>query len=157
MKRDKVETLGLDSFIANISPLLDCLSDQVVTMTSLLSACSDPIKDDDELQVRMALIDELYSHADSEGHVAAKFAEMVADRVYEYERETVLVPMASQSEALRFLMELREVKQRDLSNIASQSAISEILNGKRKMTVVQIKGFSEFFKVPVEYFMHGID
>ncbi|NIE77003.1 transcriptional regulator [Pantoea sp. Ap-967] len=157
MKRDKVETLGLDSFIANISPLLDCLSDQVVTMTSLLSACSDPIKDDDELQVRMALIDELYSHADSEGHVAAKFAEMVADRVYEYERETVLVPMASQSEALGFLMELREVKQRDLSNIASQSAISEILNGKRKMTVVQIKGFAEFFEVPVEYFMHGID
>ncbi|GLO03388.1 hypothetical protein PPUJ13061_32860 [Pseudomonas putida] len=80
----------------------------------------------------MALIDELYSHADSEGHAAARFAEMVADRVYEYESESVLVPFAT------------------------QSAVSEILNNKRKMTVAQIKGFAEFFSVPVEFFMHGV-
>lgn len=52
----------------------------------------------------MALIDELYSHADSEGHAAARFAEMVADRVYEYESESVLVPFATQAEALAFLL-----------------------------------------------------
>ncbi|HCS46563.1 MAG TPA: transcriptional regulator [Pseudomonas sp.] len=156
MKRDKIEATGLDSFIANISPMLDGLSDQIATMSQLLSACHEKIKDDQDLQGRMVLIDELYSHADSEGHVAARFAELVADRVYEYETETVLIPYSSQSEALAFLIADRGVKQKDLFEIASQSAISEMLNNKRKMTVSQIKGFSDYFKVPVEFFMHGV-
>ena len=156
MNRDKIEATGLDSFIANISPMLDGLSDQMATMSRLLSACHEKIKDDKDLQGRMALIDELYSHADSEGHVAARFAELVADRVHEYETETVLIPYSSQSEALAFLIADRGVKQKDLSEIASQSAISEMLNNKRKMTVSQIKGFSDYFKVPVEFFMHGV-
>jgi|GEM_PF-1156921 len=156
MKRDKVEAPGLDDFIANISPMLNSLNDQISTMSQLLSACHDPIKSDTDLQERMALIDELYSHADSEEHVAARFAEWVADRVHEYETETVLVPCSSQSEALAFLMTDRGIKQKDLSGIATQSAVSEILNNKRKMTVAQIKGFSEYFKVPVEFFMQGV-
>lgn len=156
MKRDKIEANGLDAFIANISPMLDGLNTQMATMAQLLAACHDPIKDDAELEARMALIDELYSHADSEGHAAARFAEMVADRVYEYENESVLVPFASQAEALAFLLSDRGVKQKDLSAIATQSAVSEILNNKRKMTVAQIKGFAEFFSVPVEFFMHGV-
>lgn len=155
MKRDKIEAAGLDSFIADVSPMLDGLRDQIATMSKLLSACHDPIENDADLQVRMALIDELYSHADSENHAAARFAELVADRVYEYETETVLIPQSSQSEALAFLMADREVKQKDLSGIATQSAVSEILNNKRKMTVAQIKGFADFFKVPVEFFMSG--
>jgi HTH-type transcriptional regulator/antitoxin HigA len=156
MKRNKVEASGLDSFIAEISPMLDGLGDQIATLSKLLSACHDPIKSDADLQGRMALIDELYSHADSEDHAAARFAELVADRVYEYETETVLIPYSSQSEALAFLISERGVKQKDLSGIATQSAVSEILNNKRKMTVAQIKGFAEFFKVPVEFFMHGV-
>ena len=155
MKRDKVEGTGLDSFIANISPMLDGLGEQMATMSRLLSACHEPIKDDAELQERMALIDELYACAESDGHAAAQFAELVADRVYEYEAETILIPHASQSEALAFLITERGVKQKDLSSIASQSAVSEILNNKRKMTVAQIKGFSEYFGVPVEFFMSG--
>jgi len=156
MKRDKVGAAEPDAFIANISPLLAGLNEQAATLAQLLAACHDPIKDDTDLQARMKLIDELYSHADSEEHAAARFAVMVTDRVYEHERETVLVPFATQSEALQFLMSDRDVKQKDLAAIASQSAVSEILNNKRKMTVAQIKGFADFFNVPVEFFMHGV-
>lgn len=156
MKRDKIEATGLETFIANISSMFDSMSDQIATVSKLLSACHDPIESDDDLRGRMTLIDELYSHADSEDHAAARFAELVADRVYEYETATVLIPYSSQSEALAFLMNDRGIKQKDLADIASQSAISEILNNKRKMTVAQIKGFSDFFKVPVEFFMHGV-
>lgn len=155
MKHDKVETTGLDSFIANIAPMLDGLKGQIETLSRLLSACHDRIKDDEELAQRMALIDELYRHADSDEHAAARFAQAITDRVYEYETQTVLIPYSSQAEALEFLMTDRDVKQKDLSGIATQSIISEILNNKRKMTVAHIKGFSEFFKVPVEFFMNG--
>ena len=156
MTTDRIEGEGRDAFIANISPLLNGLNVQMATMAQLLAACHDPLRDVAELQARMALIEELYSHADSEGHAASRFAEMVADRVYEYESESVLVPFASQAEALAFLLSDRGVKQKDLAAIATQSAVSEILNNKRKMTVAQIKGFAEFFSVPVEFFMHGV-
>jgi HTH-type transcriptional regulator/antitoxin HigA len=155
MKHDKVETTGLDSFIENIAPMLDGLKGQIETLSRLLSACHDRIKDDEELAQRMVLIDELYRHADSDEHAAARFAQAITDRVYEYEAQTVLIPYSSQAEALEFLMTDRDVKQKDLSGIAIQSIISEILNNKRKMTVAHIKGFSEFFKVPVEFFMNG--
>lgn len=155
MMRDKINAIGFESLIANISPMLDSLNDQCETLSRLLSACHTPVVDDQDLQGRMALIDELYSHADSEDHAAAKFAEVIASRIYEYETETVLIPYASQAEALSFLMKTREVKQKDLSGIATQSIISEIVNGKRKMTVSHIKDFAEYFNVPVEFFMHG--
>jgi HTH-type transcriptional regulator / antitoxin HigA len=50
----------------------------------------------------------------------------------------------------------RGIKQKDLVAIACQKEISGILNNKRNMTAAQIKGFAEFFKVPVEFFMHGV-
>ncbi|WP_349294023.1 transcriptional regulator [Pseudomonas sp. MWU12-2345] len=128
-------------------------NDQVVTSARLLSACHEKIKDDRDLKDRMALIDELYSHANSEGHAAARFAELVADRVYEYEAETVFIPYSSQSQALAFLMDERGVKQKDLSAITTQSVVSEILNDKRKMTGMQLKRLSEIFRGPVEFFM----
>lgn len=156
MKSDKADAPAAENFIANVSLMLDSLSDQVATLSQLLCACHDPIIDDADLQRRMELIDELYAHADSEGHAAARFAELVADRVYDYETETVLIPHASQAQALAFLISDRGIKQKDLAGIASQSAVSEILNGKRKMTVAQIMGFSEFFGVPVEFFMKGV-
>lgn len=136
--------------------MFEKLSDQVENSARLLSACHESIKDDNDLNNRMALIDELYSHADSEDHAAVRFAELVADRVYEYETETVLIPYSSQPQALAFLMDERRGKQKDLSAIATQSAISEILNDKRKMTVAQVKKFSEFFKVPPEFFMQSV-
>ena len=55
MKRDKIEANGLDTFIANISPMLDGLNTQMATMAQLLAACHDPIKDDAELEARMKL------------------------------------------------------------------------------------------------------
>lgn len=155
MKHDNKEPIDFGSLIADIAPMLDSLHDQIHTLSKLYSACTDEVTDDNDLHARMELIDELYSNADSEDHVAARFAESIADRVYEYESKTIKVPYLSQPEALSYLIESLGVKQKDLSDIATQSVISEILHSKRKMTVSHIKGFSDFFKVPVEFFMHG--
>lgn len=43
------------------------------------------------------------------------------------------------------------MKQKDLSGIAAKNAGYEILKNSRKMTVAQIKGFAEFFSVPVGF------
>lgn len=157
MKRKENDVGGFDAFIANLSLLLDGLNGQAATLARLLTACHDKILDDADLKDRMTLFDELYAHADTEHHVAARFAELVADRVYEYEAAAVVVPYSSQAQVLPFLMAERGVKQKDLSDIVNQSAVSEILGGKRKMTVAQIKRFAAFFSVPAEVFLRGVD
>jgi HTH-type transcriptional regulator/antitoxin HigA len=78
---------------------------------------------------------------------------MITDRVYEYEQKNLNIPNVKPSEALAFFMQERDIKQKDLSEIAPQNVISEILNEKRKMTVEQIKGFANFFGVPETTFL----
>jgi HTH-type transcriptional regulator / antitoxin HigA len=55
--------------------------------------------------------------------------------------------------ALKFLMEQHNLNQSDLSEIGSQGVISEILNGKRKLNLNQIKKLSQRFHVSAETFI----
>ena len=55
--------------------------------------------------------------------------------------------------ALKYLMQLHGLTQTDLSDIASQGVISEILNGKRKLNLNQIKKLAHKFKVSTETFI----
>ncbi len=98
MQRNMPDSTKPNASRPDIAKMIGELGDQVTNVQYLLSACHDPIKSDADLQERMALIDGLYSHADSEDHAAARFAELVADRVYEYEAETVFIPYPSPSE-----------------------------------------------------------
>ncbi|WP_240321670.1 hypothetical protein [Pseudomonas fluorescens] len=97
MQRNMPDSTEPNASRADIAQMIGELGGQVENVQQLLSACHDSIKSDADLQGRMALIDELYSHADSEDHAAARFAELVADRVYKYETETVFIPYPSPS------------------------------------------------------------
>jgi HTH-type transcriptional regulator / antitoxin HigA len=56
-------------------------------------------------------------------------------------------------DALEFLMEQHNLKQRDLSDIASQGVMSEILNGRRDLNVKQIKKLADKFHVSPNVFI----
>ena len=56
-------------------------------------------------------------------------------------------------DALRFLMESHNVGQADLSEVASQGVISELLSGKRDLNVRQVRALSERFSVPAQVFI----
>ncbi|TGO03733.1 hypothetical protein PN36_00995 [Candidatus Thiomargarita nelsonii] len=122
-------------------------------LTQLLLACYSPISSDIELEDRMKILDELFGYAKTEDDLPALFAHMITDRVYEYEQKHLEIPSVKPSEALAFFMQEREIKPKDLSEIAPQNVTSEILNDKRKMTVEQIKGFAKFFGVPETTFL----
>ncbi|MCP4699182.1 MAG: transcriptional regulator [Gammaproteobacteria bacterium] len=121
-------------------------------LSRLVNACYMPVSDDAELDRRMRIIDELFECAETEDDIAAMFANLVAERVYEYEQERLVIPAVKPGEALKFFMKDRGVKQKDLADIAPQSVISEILREKRNMTVAHVKGFSKFFGVPEKTF-----
>ena len=50
-------------------------------------------------------------------------------------------------------MEQYDIKQSNLPEIGSQGVVSEILNGKRKLNVQQIKNLSQRFHVSAETFI----
>lgn len=153
MRKASLGSERIGVLIENLPQMFQLLSEQVQSLSTLISACFDEILDDDELRCRMDIIDELYSCAEDIDDIAVKFADAITDRVYEYETKTLVIPNVSPSEALSALMDDRGLKQSDLKSVASQSIVSDIVNGKRTMNLEQVKGFSSFFNVPVETFM----
>ena len=56
-------------------------------------------------------------------------------------------------DALTFLMEAHHLSQSDLSEIGSQGVVSEILHGKRKLNLRQIKLLAKKFHVEASTFI----
>lgn len=88
-----------------------------------------------------------------ERHPLARFAGYLGDLISAYEarhRPTKEMPVP---EFLRELMKQHGLKQSDLSEIGTQSVVSEVLSGKRKLNVRQIAALSNRFKLPAEALM----
>ncbi len=73
--------------------------------------------------------------------------------IHSYETEHYPIPMASAREVLVFLMEEHHLTQSDLREIGTQGVVSEILNGKRKLNLRQIRLLSQRFQVSPEVFI----
>ncbi len=56
-------------------------------------------------------------------------------------------------DALRYLVKLHKVRQNDLPEIGSQGVVSEVLNGKRALTLRHVRGLSKRFKVSPSTFI----
>jgi HTH-type transcriptional regulator/antitoxin HigA len=80
------------------------------------------------------------------------FANAISDRIEEFENQMEM-PTVPVADKLKMLMKARSIKQKDLANIAPQSVISELLNGKRTVNLNQAKGFAGYFNLPVSYFV----
>jgi antitoxin component HigA of HigAB toxin-antitoxin module len=61
---------------------------------------------------------------------------------------------SSPAEMLRFLMEQRGLRQRDIVHLFGSSGVaSEVINGKRAISKNQAKALAEFFRVSPELFI----
>lgn len=104
-----------------------------------------------------ALVEALDTVLDAGGadetHSLAALADRMGELVAQYE-EAHLPPIpATGIDALRFLMENHNIGQADLSEVASQGVISELLSGKRDLNVRQVRALSERFSVPAQVFI----
>lgn len=110
-----------------------------------------PIQDDLQYKRAMALLAELWEVQDDPA--AAGLIDLVADRIQAYEDRQFPAPEVSPAQALAFLMEQHGLKQKDLQGFAPQSVISEVLSGKRGVSVPLAKGLAERFHVPLDTFL----
>lgn len=122
---------------------------------TLMKYASTSIKSEDEVLERAEVMDQLMDMAKHENDIVFIFVNAIADRIEEFE-DTMEMPDIPVPERLRGLMEIKKIKQSDLKSIATQSVISEILNGKREVNLKQAKGFSEYFNLPIENFIQSI-
>lgn len=86
-------------------------------------------------------------------HPAQPLIGIVARLIEDWESERLPLPPYRGRDALRYLMEAHRLKQSDLAEVASQGVISEVLSGKRKLNVRQIRALSERFRVSPETFL----
>ena len=92
-----------------------------------------------------ALLDEI---GEEEDHEDMDLLDLVSLLVESYEQEQVQIPDASPAAVLAYLMEEHGLKQSDLSpQLGTQSIVSEVLRGKRKINAVQAKALGERFSV----------
>ena len=96
------------------------------------------------------LIDEV---GNEEAHPLASLMETIGSLIEAYESKNFNDLKGNSLDALKYLMEEQGLKQSDLPEIGSQGVVSEILSGKRKLNLRQVKLLSERFKVSPAVFV----
>lgn len=123
----------------------------------LMQTLPSAISNEQELERLTAEIDRLMTKGIKENDLSPEensLLELLAVLVEAYEDEHYPMPEATPNEVLKFLMEDRELKQKDLLHIFGSTGItSEVVNGKRSISKAQAKKLAEFFKVSVELFI----
>lgn len=95
-----------------------------------------------------AFLDQLLDKiADDEKHPLMGLVDVVSYMIDSYDNRDNKTIASSPIEALKFLMQEHNLKQSDLSDIASQGVLSEILNEKRQLNLRQVKQLAKKFNV----------
>lgn len=89
---------------------------------------------------------------DDEGHPLSSLMHQLGTLVFEYENEHMPMPDSHGISAMVFLMQQQGLTQADLSDIAPQSVISEIISGKRHLNIRHIKLLCKRFNVSSDTF-----
>lgn len=106
------------------------------------------IADDQDYEVASGLADELLDEgAMEDGHPRHSLFMMLSDLIYAYDQRHYPMPSVQGVQVLRFLMDQHGLKQTQIPEIGGQSVVSEILAGKRSLTVDHIRNLSERFGI----------
>ena len=109
---------------------------------------------EEEYQQLVALLDEVIDIVgEDESHPLASLMETLGTLVETYEMQTIPELSGNPIQTLQSLMEEHDLKQADLAEIGTQGVVSDILSGKRKLNVRQIKALSKRFNVSTAVFI----
>jgi HTH-type transcriptional regulator/antitoxin HigA len=112
-----------------------------------------PIKSEEDFEKTQAVIDSLLDKGELT-EAEEDYLNLLGILVHEYEEKQELVPDIYGVELLKVLISELNLKQKDLVPIfKTESIVSDVLKGKRKLTVEHIQKLSEFFNVsPAVFF-----
>ncbi len=80
-----------------------------------------------------------------------KEAELLVLLIEKYEEENYPIPDPDPVEAIKFIMEQKSLRQKDLIGIIGDKAtVSKVLKRKRKLTLEMIRKLNASYKIPVD-------
>ena len=113
-----------------------------------------PIRSGDEYDRTVALMNYLLDLVgDQEDHALSGLLDLVSELVADYDASHYAIDASEPREVLRYLIEIRGLKQGDLAEIIPQSNLSAILAGKRKISAILAGKLAKYFNVSSAVFV----
>lgn len=110
-----------------------------------------PIKTEAQYEDALARIYELMQGAVKEGSTESDELEVISILVKEYETVNHPIPSPLPLEAIKFRMEQMGMSEKELGEILGyRSRKSEILSGKRKLSLAMIRKLNQVLNIPAE-------
>lgn len=101
----------------------------------------------------VAILSEAMTDYEKHGDIHLRqFCLALRDAIIKYE-SALKFDRASHADILKYLMEVNNLKQKDLSEIGKQPNISKILKGERSLSAVQIAKICKRFNLSPEAFI----
>ena len=114
------------------------------------------IKTDTEHRTYLAEVERLAAIDPAPGTADGDRLELLAKLVEDYERERFRFARPDPIAAIRFRMEENGLKQKDLAPIlGGKNRVSEILSGKRPLTLAMVRALSEQLRIPADLLIQG--
>jgi len=111
-------------------------------------------KNEDDYDTLVQALDELLEMTGvDESHPLMSLVDIIGDWIEEWDHKHRPMPEATGAEVLGYMMREHGLTQSDLPGVGPQSVVSEILSGKRKLNLRQVRWLAERFNVPVEVFI----
>lgn len=112
------------------------------------------IKTEEENERAILLVEKLLAKGNKLSFEENTLLELLGKLIADFEEKFYQPCQATPQEVLLELMNSRGLKQVDLANIlGSKSRVSEVLNGKRELSKLQIRALAKFFNVSAELFI----
>lgn len=110
-----------------------------------------PVKTEEEYNNALARAYELMQMDLKEGSAASDEMEILSLLIKEYELVHYPVAYPNPIEAIKFRMEQMNLSENELSNLlGTRSRKSEILSGKRKLSLSMIRKLTDILHIPAE-------
>jgi HTH-type transcriptional regulator/antitoxin HigA len=109
-----------------------------------------PITNEAQYQAALAFLDVLWERVgETPDSPYASLFQIVRDHILAYEAQQFSIPDAPPYQVLRQLMTERGLTQEHISKHTNmhQSNLSQVLQGKRKLTTAQVKKLAAFFEI----------
>jgi HTH-type transcriptional regulator/antitoxin HigA len=111
-------------------------------------------KNDEECDELITQLDKLLDIVGgNEEHKLISLVDTLSHLISAYEEKYLQEQKSTGVDALKYLMDAHHLSQADLSEVASQGVMSEILNRKRKLNMRQIKLLAKRFNVSTATFI----
>lgn len=133
---------------------MDKALEQALQNWSMVAPVVDTPKTEEDHQILLQHLKEAMEIVENKpGSQLSGLIKAMARASKEYEENYMAKQQGSALLALKYLIKLHGIKQSELKEIGSQGVVSEVLNGKRSLTLRHIRKLSKKFNVSPSVFI----